>query len=110
MIFMSGFCNAMSFDLDALYVRSKARHKYTAGKPVIVNVGLLAHAYLKNDQGIRGIGIQHRKGMENTLMAIIAHVNNHTHRSGWDLRELTGEIWTKIVQKRDWAAGKEVPT
>lgn len=66
---------------------------------VVEEVGELAHAVLKLQQGIRGD--EHEAEARDAVGDIMFFLMNFCSENGWSLSEILEETWTE-VSKRDW--------
>lgn len=71
---------------------------------VMEEVGELAHAYLKNDQGIR-ISENHDEQMNDAVGDIVIYLADFCNNMGIDLEQIVSETWA-TVKKRDWTKNR----
>ena len=64
-------------------------------------VGELAHAYLKMEQGIRGTKAEHEHAMKDAIGDCCIFLMDLCNQMGWDFEKIIGETWSE-VKKRDW--------
>ena len=64
-------------------------------------VGELAHAYLKMEQGIRGTKAEHEAAMKDAVGDCCIFLMDLCNQMGWDLESIITETWAQ-VKKRDW--------
>ena len=66
-------------------------------------VGELAHAHLKEEQGIRGYtsSMAYREKSD-ALGDIFIYMCAYAHFNGIDLEQAISDTWEKVVSKRDW--------
>jgi len=69
-------------------------------------VGELAHALLKQHQGIRGTDDEHTAAARDAVGDIFIFLMGFCSRMGFDLEEVIEETWAE-VKLRDWTKGKE---
>lgn len=69
-------------------------------------LGELAHAHLKAEQGIRGTAEEHRAAKRDAIADCIIFLADYCSCEGFDLEELMVETWEK-VEKRDWVKDKQ---
>lgn len=68
---------------------------------IMEEVGELAHAHLKNEEGIRGTPEEHLIAKVDALGDVIVYLAHYAHRSGIDLQGALEVTWNKVKQ-RDW--------
>lgn len=73
---------------------------------VVEEVGELAHAFLKLEQGIRGSEGKHIEDAQDAIGDIFVYMADLCSRRGWDMTDLVQTTWLR-VSKRDW---KKHPT
>ena len=66
-------------------------------------VGELAHAYLKMEQGIRGTRQQHEVAMKDAIGDCVIFLMDLCNQMGWNFEEIVETTWAH-VKKRDWKA------
>ena len=64
-------------------------------------VGELAHAFLKMEQGIRGTKEEHHSKMKDAVGDCCIFLMDLCNQMGWDFEAIISETWTE-VKKRDW--------
>lgn len=64
-------------------------------------VGELAHAHLKSEQGIRGTKQDHRAKAADSIGDIVIYLASYCNRNGYDLASCVQAAWDE-VSKRDW--------
>ncbi len=64
-------------------------------------VGELAHAYLKMEQGIRGDKERHLAAMKDAVADCTIFLMDFCNQMGWDFETLLSETWSQVKQ-RDW--------
>lgn len=67
-------------------------------------VGKLAHAYLKREQGVRGTELEHREKMIDAVADIFIFLVDFCNLEKFDLDWAIREVWSSVVSKRDWKA------
>ena len=70
---------------------------------VVEEVGELAHAILKQKQGIRGTFEEHEAAAKDAVGDICVYLADLCGRRGWDLEDIMVETLNHIKQ-RDWKA------
>ena len=86
-----------------------ARRNFTGRKPhqpilgATEEVGELAHAYLKMEQGIRGTKPQHEAAMKDAIGDCVIFLMDLCNQMGWNFEEIVETTWAH-VKKRDWKA------
>lgn len=68
---------------------------------IIEEVGELAHAHLKEAQGIRGDQTKHQAAAKDALGDIFIYMLDYMSSRGWDAERIIEETWME-VKKRDW--------
>ena len=66
-------------------------------------VGELAHAYLKMEQGIRGTKEEHVAAMKDAVGDCVIFLMDLCNQMGWDFETIVEETWNH-VKKRNWKA------
>ena len=64
-------------------------------------VGELAHAYLKMEQGIRGTREEHVAAMRDAVGDTCVFLMDLCNQMGWQMDEIIQETWDH-VKKRNW--------
>lgn len=64
-------------------------------------VGELAHAYLKMEQGIRGTRQEHIAAMKDAVGDCVIFLMDLCNQMEWDFEEIVNGTWDH-VKKRDW--------
>jgi len=72
---------------------------------VVEELGELAHAHLKQHQGIR-TNEDHTLNARDAIGDIVIYLMDYCNLHGWDLETITDEVWEK-VNKRDWKKNTE---
>jgi NTP pyrophosphatase (non-canonical NTP hydrolase) len=67
---------------------------------VLEELGELAHAHLKQSQGIR-TNEDHLEGEKDAIGDLVIYLINYCTTRGWDLQEIVEQTW-ESVKKRDW--------
>jgi NTP pyrophosphatase (non-canonical NTP hydrolase) len=73
---------------------------------VMEELGELAHAHLKEVQGIRGTAAEHRAEAKDAIGDILVYLADYCNRRGFKLQEIIEETWGQ-VKERDWVVNKE---
>ncbi len=66
-------------------------------------IGELAHAHLKAEQGIRGSAADHEAAGKDAVADTIIYLTDYCCGRGWDLNAIMEETWERVRQ-RDWKA------
>jgi NTP pyrophosphatase (non-canonical NTP hydrolase) len=66
-------------------------------------VGELAHAHLKAQQGIRGTLEEHREEARDAIGDIVIYLASYCNTNGYDLNQCVASAW-EVVKNRDWKA------
>jgi NTP pyrophosphatase (non-canonical NTP hydrolase) len=71
---------------------------------LVEEVGELAHAHLKHEQGIRGYDDDryHQEG-EDCIGDIMIYLASYCNKNGFDLQDCLDHTWER-VSERDWQA------
>lgn len=64
-------------------------------------IGELAHAFLKMEQGIRGTKEEHIAAMKDAVGDCCIFLMDLCNQMGWDFEEIIDSTWTH-VKKRNW--------
>ena len=64
-------------------------------------IGELAHAYLKMEQGIRGTKAEHEHAMKDAIGDCCIFLMDFCNQMGWDFAQILDETWAH-VKKRNW--------
>lgn len=67
----------------------------------VEELGELAHAHLKQRQGIRGTAEQHAAKAKDAVADVIIFLADYCTARGFDLQEAVEETWAQ-VKKREW--------
>ena len=67
----------------------------------VEELGELAHAHLKSEQGIRGAQEHHAESKRDAVADIIVFLADYCNLEGFDMQELIEETWAD-VRLRDW--------
>ena len=68
-------------------------------------IGELAHAHLKAEQGIRGTAAEHLAAKKDAIGDLIIFLTDYCSREMISLQECVEEAWAE-VKLRDWVANK----
>lgn len=71
---------------------------------IIEEVGELAHAHLKNEQGIR-VNEDHKAKKIDAIGDIVTYLAGYCNDNGIDLEKAVSDTWSE-VKKRDWTKNK----
>lgn len=101
------------FTLEVLQVQLKPWAAHNFGERpswmplmgALEELGELAHAHLKTEQGIR-TSEDHRAAKVDALADIIVYLADYANVEGIDLHEAVEQTWAK-VRRRDWKADSE---
>lgn len=64
-------------------------------------VGELAHAYLKMEQGIRGTKEEHLAAMKDAIGDCAIFLMDFCNQMGWEYEKIVRDTWDQ-VKKRNW--------
>ena len=64
-------------------------------------VGELAHAHLKEEQGIRSEE-DHVANGKDAVADVVIYLADYCARRGWSLGDIVESTWRDVVSKRDW--------
>jgi NTP pyrophosphatase (non-canonical NTP hydrolase) len=102
---------ALSGASDPLKIEEAVRHAFDLGKLVYAHVvpllgmfeetGELAHAVLKQLQGIRGSYEDHEAKQRDALGDIELYRNSFASAKGWSISEIDAEVYDEVVE-RNW--------
>jgi len=67
---------------------------------VVEEVGELAHAYLKREQGIR-VEEDHTENAKDAVADIVIYLADFCSAEGFDLQQIVQDTWD-LVKQRDW--------
>ena len=73
---------------------------------LVEEVGELAHAHLKREQGIRGSSMEHSLAKFDAVGDIVIYLADYCARNLIDLQAAVEETWAKVRQ-RDWQANRQ---
>lgn len=118
-IFSADYCNAVHWDLHALWITSQHFAMVPTAEPesrsthLLMSVARLQHAHLKAAQGIRGskkeLSAKAKAALCNILWEVTSIFPYHATSMGaspWDrVVAHTGTVWGTVKQ-RDWQANK----
>jgi len=79
----------------------KNRRPYQPILGAAEEVGELAHAYLKMEQGIRGNKEEHLANMKDAVADCVIFLMDLCNQMDWDMETIVNETWGE-VKKRDW--------
>lgn len=97
-IFALHYCTLNKWDAQKLY--AKADYQPFSPKRLMVCYGKLAHHHLKSTQGIRGDSEFHAQEGRKWMGRLLRTLDTASFDSG--LLPVLGEVWQKVVKKRDW--------
>ena len=69
----------------------------------VEELGELAHAHLKSEQGIRGTPEKHAADKRDAVGDVLIYLTDYCNLEGFDLQDLMQETWGEVKQ-RDWKA------
>lgn len=72
---------------------------------MVEEAGELAHALLKQRQGIRGAADEHEAKAQDAFGDLLIFAVDFARRRGWDAEAVVAETWAG-VKKRDWLRNK----
>ncbi len=70
-------------------------------KGLMEELGELAHADLKQSQGIRGSAEEHEAEAQDAIGDLLIYLAGYTTHRGWSLQDIIEEVWPQ-VKARDW--------
>lgn len=73
---------------------------------IMEEVGELAHAHLKQVQGIRGTAEEHIAEAKDAIGDIVIYLADYCDTRGFRFEDIVAEVW-KNVEKRDWTEERE---
>ena len=76
------------------------QRRYESLLGIVEELGELAHAHLKQEQGIRGVGdkeAQAKDAIGDMVIFLVGYCNSR----GYNLQQIIGETWAE-VRRRDW--------
>lgn len=85
------------------------KHNFPTRKPyfpllgVVEEIGELAHAHLKAEQGIRGTKEELDAKAKDAVGDAIVFLTDYCSACGYDIQEIIEEVWAEVKQ-RDWKA------
>jgi len=89
-------------------VRTWADKNFGTGRPVhhpllgaVEELGELAHAHLKGEQGIRGTREEMSIKAKDAVGDVIIYLMDYCNLRGWDISEILDVTW-EHVKTRDW--------
>ena len=65
----------------------------------VEELGELAHAHLKNEQGIRGTRDEHKLAKVDAIGDIIIYLADYCNQEGIDFEQAVSETWRKVSQR-----------
>ena len=68
-------------------------------------LGELAHAHLKGEQGIR-TGEDHEAGARDAIGDVVIYLASYCTARGFDFQQIVQDVWSE-VRGRDWRADPE---
>lgn len=74
-------------------------------KGMVEELGELAHALLKKEQGIRGTPEEHDVAAKDAVGDLVVYMADFCERRGWNLQEIVETTWN-VVKQRDWTKNK----
>lgn len=78
-----------------------ARPSYQPLLGAVEEIGELAHAHLKAEQGIRGSEDEHREEKKDAVGDVVVFLADYCNLEGFDLQAVVEETWGR-VKERDW--------
>jgi NTP pyrophosphatase (non-canonical NTP hydrolase) len=66
-------------------------------------LGELAHAHLKGEQGIRGTTEEHAAAARDAIGDVVVYLADYCNARGFDMDEIVRETWAQVC-RRDWKA------
>lgn len=87
--------------------RAWVEHNFPGRKPyqpllgAVEELGELAHAHLKMEQGIRGTKAEHLTAAADAVADTVIYLADYCSAMGFDFGKIVEETWEQ-VKKRDW--------
>jgi NTP pyrophosphatase (non-canonical NTP hydrolase) len=78
-----------------------------AFKGIVEEIGELAHADLKETQGIR-VDEDHIENAKDAIGDIVIYLMSYCNYRGFDLQSIIKDTW-EDVKERDWQKNKQIP-
>ena len=66
-------------------------------------LGELAHAHIKQEQGIRGTPAELEAEGKDAIADVVIYLADYCSARDWDFQKIMEEVWPK-VKSRDWKA------
>ncbi len=92
--------------------RPWVKHNFRSDRPAywpllgaVEELGELAHAHLKGEQGIR-ITEDHEANAKDAVADVVIFLADYCSARGWEMQDIVEETWTR-VKKRDWRGNPE---
>ena len=73
---------------------------------LVEEVGELAHAHLKDSQGIRGLSQEHHAAAADAIGDIVIYLASYCNTNDFDLSKCVQDAWAE-VRARNWAKYKK---
>jgi NTP pyrophosphatase (non-canonical NTP hydrolase) len=71
----------------------------------VEELGELAHAHLKGEQGIRGTDVELRSMAQDAVADVIIYLADYCNMRGFDLEQILEQTWGQVKQ-RNWKKNK----
>ena len=87
--------------------RAWARHNfpdqaaYMSLLGAVEELGELAHAHLKQEQGIRGTAAEHEEKAKDAVADVVIFLSDYCSKRGFEFQAIIEKTWAE-VKKRDW--------
>lgn len=84
-----------------------SNHNFPNRKPyqpilgALEELGELAHAHLKGEQGIRGEKEKHTADAKDAVADVVIYLSDYCSQMGFDFNSIVWETWEQVKQ-RDW--------
>lgn len=69
---------------------------------IVEEVGELAHAHLKQAQGIRGTAAEHTVKKKDAVGDVLVYLADYCSREGFNMQRILEDVWSEVME-RDWA-------
>jgi len=67
----------------------------------VEELGELAHAHLKQEQGIRGTAAEHEEKAKDAVADVVIFLSDYCSKRGFEFQAIIEKTWAE-VKKRDW--------
>lgn len=106
-IYLADYCNGRKFSLYDLYYLSKSTDGWHTSNfmGLSIETGRLAHAHIKQFQGIR-LNEGHEEKAKTAISRILFYLNDIAAAYNTTLADCIKETWA-VVKKRDWQKNRD---